>query len=143
MLWWSWIVVGVLLFGAELFFVDAQFYLVFIGTAALIVGGLELGGMSLPNWQQWLMFAAFSLIAMFTFRQRLYYFLRPPTPDIPIGPAGDSVTVSVTLEPGASCRIEYRGSHWDARNDGEQTIVAGTQAKILRVDGLTLKVSGA
>jgi membrane protein implicated in regulation of membrane protease activity len=142
MLWWTWLIVGILLLGAELFFVDAQFYLVFLGAAALLVGGLQLGGMSLPDWQQWLVFAALSLITMFTFRQRLYYFLRPPTTDVPIGPAGDSVTVSVTLAPGASCRIEYRGSHWDAHNEGEQTIAAGSKAKILRVDGLTLKVSG-
>ena len=33
MQWWGWIAVGVILLGAELAFVDAQFYLVFIGGA--------------------------------------------------------------------------------------------------------------
>ena len=36
--WWAWITVGAILLGSELTFVNAQFYLVFIGGAALLVG---------------------------------------------------------------------------------------------------------
>ncbi|MBC7984569.1 MAG: NfeD family protein, partial [Candidatus Obscuribacterales bacterium] len=57
------------------------------------------------------------------------------------GPAGDSVAVPIDLAPGAVCRLDYRGSTWDARNESEQTIAAGSQARIVRVDGLTLKIS--
>ena len=38
MAWWGWIVIGTLLFCAELFAIDAQFYLIFIGAGAIIVG---------------------------------------------------------------------------------------------------------
>jgi inner membrane protein len=141
--WWSWIVVGVLLLGAELLFVDAQFYLVFLGVAALIVGGLDLGGVDLPGWQQWLLFSALSIATMITFRKRLYGLMRPPIADVPIGPAGDSVTLPTSLAPGARCRVDYRGTQWDAQNESELTLEVGSSAKILRVDGLTLKIARA
>lgn len=38
MTWWGWVIGGAILLGAELAFVDAQFYLVFVGTAAIIDG---------------------------------------------------------------------------------------------------------
>lgn len=38
MAWWTWCIVGMLLFGLELFAIDAQFYLVFAGVAAVVVG---------------------------------------------------------------------------------------------------------
>jgi len=139
--WWGWIVIGALLLGSELAFIDAQFYLVFLGTAALIVGMFDLGGIELPIWAQWLTFAALSIISMLLFRRKLYGLLRQPVADIPIGPTGDVVAVPIELAPGAECRIDYRGSTWDARNAGEQTIAAGSQARIVRVDGLTLKIA--
>ena len=72
MAWWSWCILGVVLFGMELLAVDAQFYLVFAGIAAIVVGLLGLVGIDLPVWAQWLSFAALSIVAMFTIRQQLY-----------------------------------------------------------------------
>jgi inner membrane protein len=141
MQWWTWIVIGVLLLGAELFFVDAQFYLVFLGVSALIVGSLDPLGVLLPDWQQWLLFAALSLVTMFGFRKRVYCFIRPSITDVPIGPAGDTVVLTTNLEPGARCRIDYRGTQWDALNEGQSAILAGSAVKIVRVEGLTLKIS--
>ena len=48
--WWAWVVGGAILFGAELFFVDAQFYLVFIGTAAILTG---IGAAAWPAFAGW------------------------------------------------------------------------------------------
>jgi membrane protein implicated in regulation of membrane protease activity len=56
------------------------------------------------------------------------------------GPAGEEVTVAIDLAPGASCRVDYRGSTWTAQNNAEQTIAAGERARIVRVDGLTLQI---
>ena len=42
--WWVWIVIGAILLGSELAFVEAQFYLVFLGAAALVVGLLDFAG---------------------------------------------------------------------------------------------------
>ena len=38
MTWWGWMILGAILLGAELFSIDAQFYLVFLGLAAAFVG---------------------------------------------------------------------------------------------------------
>ena len=40
--WWHWMVLGAVVLGAELMFVDAQFYLVFIGLSAALVGLADL-----------------------------------------------------------------------------------------------------
>ncbi len=55
--WWAWIAVGAILLGSELAFVDAQFYLVFVGASALVVGFLDLAGLLPAVWMQWLLFA--------------------------------------------------------------------------------------
>ena len=68
MTWWSWLILGAFLFGAELFAIDAQFFLIFLGISAALVGVLEVLGLTMPEWAQWLTFAALSLLSMFTFR---------------------------------------------------------------------------
>jgi len=61
MLWYGWMILGAFLLGAELIGVNAQFYLVFLGVSAALVGLLGLFGVVLPEWGQWLAFTAMSL----------------------------------------------------------------------------------
>ena len=56
---------------------------------------------------------------------------------------GDRVTVPVRLEPSQTCRVDYRGSSWTARNVDERPIEAGREAVIASVDGLVLMVRTA
>ena len=139
--WWAWIVLGIGLLGVEMFIIDAQFYLVFIGLSAALVGLLGLFGIGLPEWAQWLMFAALALVAMVTFRRRIYERVRGRGGQVDERlTVGDRVLVPMRLEPGQSGRVEYRGSSWTARNGGSQAIEAGREALIDHVDGLTLFV---
>jgi membrane protein implicated in regulation of membrane protease activity len=140
MQWWAWIAVGAILLGSELAFVDAQFYLVFLGLAALVVGSLSLVGLSLAMWAQWLVFTALAVVSMIGFRQRIYEHMRRTLPIMRSGPAGEVVTLEAALEPGETCRIDYRGSSWSVINCGKSVIPAGARARIERVDGLTLVV---
>ena len=140
--WWAWIAVGAILLGSELTFVNAQFYLVFIGASALVVGFLGLAGFELGIWAQWAVFAVLSLGSMLTFRRRIYEKLRPKLPGMRAGPAGDTLTLPEALPPGESCRVEYRGTSWSAVNGGTAPIAAGARARIDRIDGLTLIVHG-
>ena len=71
MAWWSWGILGFVLLGLELGAIDAQFYLVFAGVAAVVVGLVGLVGIDLPPWAQWAAFAALSLAAMFTIRRHI------------------------------------------------------------------------
>jgi membrane protein implicated in regulation of membrane protease activity len=140
MQWWAWIAVGAILLGSELAFVDAQFYLVFVGAAALVVGFLNLADPSLGVWLQWLIFAALAVSSMVGFRRRIYERMRRNLPVMRSGPAGEVLIVTAPLPPGETCRIEFRGSSWSAVNCGESVIAAGDRARIERVDGLTLVV---
>lgn len=140
MLWWSWMVLGAVLLGAELLAIDAQFYLVFLGISAALVGLASLFGIHMPEWAQWLAFATLSLISFYTFRKSLYEKLRSGGPDYPTGLSGDSVSVATELSPGGEARAEHRGSKWTIRNTGSSVIAAGSRAKVVKVDGLTLHV---
>ena len=143
MQWWAWIAAGAILLGSELAFVDAQFYLVFVGASAFVVGMLQLAGLGLAMWLQWLIFAALAATSMLTFRRRIYARMRRGLPAMKSGPAGEIVTLPLALAPGETCRLEFRGSSWSAINGGEVPIAAGSQARIERVDGLTLVVRSA
>jgi len=140
MAWWVWCVVGMLLFGLELLAVDLQFYLVFAGLAAIVVGLLGLIGIDLPVWAQWLSFAVLSIVAMFTIRRQIYEKLLSKPLGKVSGDVDQRIVLGEELAPGRSCRIQYRGSGWTAVNVGERAIPAGGDARIDSVEGLTLHV---
>jgi hypothetical protein len=140
MAWWSWCILGVALFGVELFAVDAQFYLVFAGVAAILVGVFGLIGIELPEWAQWLSFAVLAIATMFTVRRQIYAkFMSKPLGKVSTD-LDQRIVLPQELAPGKSCRIEYRGSGWTAVNVGERAIAPGDSARIDSIEGVTLHV---
>ena len=140
MTWWSWLVLGAVLLGLELSAIDAQFYLVFLGLSAALVGLAGMLGVSMPEWVQWTAFASLSLISFFTFRKGLYEKIRGGATGFRSTIAGETVNVAEELSPGNEARTEYRGSNWTIRNTGSTPITAGSRAKVVKVDGITLHV---
>lgn len=140
--WWGWLVLGLGLLGLEMFLIDAQFYLVFLGVSAVVVGTLGLAGIAMPDWLQWLVFGALAVVAVLSFRKRLYERLRGGVHGVVQDriTVGDTVVIPVRLEPGQTCRVDYRGTTWTARNSGQAPIAAGSEVPISRVDDLTLHV---
>ena len=132
--------VGAVLLGAELFAVDAQFYLVFLGISAALVGLAGLLGIVMPEWVQWAVFAALSLISFFTFRKSLYEKIRGGAVGFKATLSGHTVNIPSDLSPGSDARIDFRGTKWKARNVGGETISGGSRARVVKVDGLTLHV---
>jgi membrane protein implicated in regulation of membrane protease activity len=141
MTWWGWMILGAILLGAELFAIDAQFFMVFLGLSAGIVGLASLLGIAMPEWAQWLAFAILSLIFMVTFRKSLYEKIRGGAKGFRGTISGASVDIVDDLAPGADARAEYRGTNWTVRNTGETLIAGGTRAIVVKVDGLTLHVN--
>jgi membrane protein implicated in regulation of membrane protease activity len=142
MQWWAWIAVGAILLVLELTLIAADFYLVFLGVAALVIGIAALAGLLAAAWLQWLTFAVLAAFFMVTFRRWVYEKLRRKMPVVKAGPVGQTLVLPAELKPGESCRLEYCGSSWSAINGGASPIVAGARARIDRVDGLTLVVHG-
>lgn len=141
--WWGWLVVGIGLLGVEMFVIDAQFYLVFLGVSAIVVGVLSALGLAEPVWVQWLVFSVLALVAMLAFRARVYAWVVRRRGEGAVQERitpGDRVRVPVSLQPGHTCRVDYRGTTWTARNDDAATIEAGTEARITRVDDLMLHI---
>jgi membrane protein implicated in regulation of membrane protease activity len=142
MAWWTWVVIGILLLGAELFFVEVEFYLVFIGLAAILSGLLALNAPDLPQWILWIAFAGLSITSMVLFRRRVYSALRPQVGDRKDDLVDDRIRVPADLAPNAEIRLEHRGTTWNARNVGGVSIEADAEARIVGVDGITLRIQG-
>jgi membrane protein implicated in regulation of membrane protease activity len=140
MLWWHWMILGAVILGAELFAIDAQFYLVFIGLSAALVGLAGLVGISMPEWAQWTAFGVLSLTSFFTFRKSFYAKIRGGAVGFRATISGETVNIRKDLAAGSESRAEFRGTKWTVRNISSEAIVAGTRAKVVKVDGLTLHV---
>jgi len=130
---------GAILFGAELALIDAQFYLVFVGSAAIIVG-LVAAALAVPQWAQWALFAMLAIGSMVLFRDRIYRKLRGHAPEVHTGPGGGELTLPASLAPGESCQTEHAGSFWTVQNASEVPLPSGARVRIARVKGLTLLV---
>jgi membrane protein implicated in regulation of membrane protease activity len=135
-------VIGALLLGAELFVIEAEFFLVFVGISALLVGALTMLVPGIPLWGHWLIFAGVALGSMVLFRRRVYSALRRQAPGLREDFLGDEIRLAQTLPPGESCRMELRGSTWEIRNAGSAPIPAGGRATVIAIEGLVLRVAG-
>jgi membrane protein implicated in regulation of membrane protease activity len=139
MTWWGWAIAGAILLGAELTFVSAQFYLVFIGSAALSVGLATLL-LPLAVWLQWGTFGVLAVVSMVAFRNRVYQRFHGSAPPVATGPKGGLIELPVALGAGESCQAEYRGTFWTVRNDSAGALPSGSRARIVGVENLTLLV---
>jgi membrane protein implicated in regulation of membrane protease activity len=138
--WWGWMIFGALLLGSELLVVDAGFYLVFIGIAAAITGLIELAGLGLEPWLQWIVFSAMALVFMVLFRKQLYAKLRGSGVGYETGPTGEIVTLEQALEPGEKGRLAFRGTQWTVINESNEAFTPGQHVQIKGVNGLSLKL---
>jgi len=144
MMWWGWVLFGAILLALELTLIDAQFYLVFVGMAAVIVGFADrlAGGMA-PEIA-WLNFGILSVVGVLGFRKTIYKRIRgEPTVARETGPIGHEFELPEALEAGASCQVEFRGSHWTATNGGDGSLPAGSRVRVQRINGLALIVARA
>jgi membrane protein implicated in regulation of membrane protease activity len=130
-----------MLLSSELF-VPTDFFLVFLGVAALLVGGAGLAGLGLPVWGQWLLFAALSLLLLGTVRSRLKRRL-PEASRADDTLVGEIALIHEHLESGATGSAELRGSRWTARNVDSNALEPGTRARVERVEGLVLHLRRA
>jgi membrane protein implicated in regulation of membrane protease activity len=140
MAWWSWMLLGLLLLGSELLVVDAAFFLVFIGFAALVMGTLSLFGLALDPSMQWLLFSVLALVSMVLFRKRLYQKLRGSTPDYGDGLAGERIVIDTALDPGQTSRQHFRGTQWTIVNRGAARVEQNTEVTIDSTEGLTIVI---
>jgi membrane protein implicated in regulation of membrane protease activity len=141
-LWWHWIVFGLILALGEVA-TPGGFFLLFFGTAAIIVGLLDAAGVAQALWVQLALFSILSVGSLVLFRGRLQQRLNldsqlQPAVDQLVGEIG---VVAGELVPGAIGKVEVRGSAWSARNTSGSVLAPGTRCRVLAVDGLMLDVA--
>jgi membrane protein implicated in regulation of membrane protease activity len=139
MAWWIWVIIGAALLAAEAI-IATDFYLVFLGIAGIAVGLLTLFGLDLPDWGQFLLFALIAVILLVLYQRR--WKPRLDVQDREIGPelVGEVGTARTDISSGARGRVDLRGATWEAINDGDSVIEAGSRCEVLRAEGLTLRV---
>jgi len=142
MLWWQWSILGLVLIGMEILTLGGlgNFYFLFFGVAALMVSALAWLTLTEAAWLQWLCFVLFGVISLFALRNTLQgTALLKGKHKAPVDSmVGEFATVLENLEGQRIGRVELHGSSWTARNAGTSTIEKGSQAKVIRVEGLTL-----
>lgn len=139
MVWWAWIILGVVCVAIELHFTH-DFSLFCAGLAAFIVALVTLLAAAPPHWSQWILFAVLTVIILLALRKPLLGHFRANR-----GPAADmDYLVGEVATPDADMpaegvgRAEMRGSMWTARNAGASVIRKGQRCRVQRVEGLTL-----
>lgn len=141
MLWWHWIVLGLVLAGLEMASAGG-FFIIFFGAGAIVVGLLTAADLAGPLWMQWLLFSVLSLVALALFRNPVLRRMRAGMPSGPVDAlTSDIATTIEDIAPGAVGRAELRGSAWSARNVGAAPLRKGQRCTVQRVDGLMLHIT--
>ena len=145
MAWWLWMILGIGMLLAELA-TPGGFYLLFFGLAGLVVGFLSLVGLDSPAWLQWLLFTGFSLVAVGFLRnplaRRFSVSGQSSTANVldTDGLVGDCAIALESIDAGGIGKVEMRGSLWQARNRGLQTLIPGQRCVVEDKEGLMLAV---
>ncbi len=138
MVWWQWLVLGLVLVALEMA-AAGGFYVIFFGIAAIAVAALRVFDLAGPPWLQLLLFSVISVVSLLVFRRRLLsgWQLAGASADID-SLAGETAFALEDIAGGSVGRVELRGTTWTARNSTPQTIPKGRRCTVLRADRLTL-----
>lgn len=137
--WWIWILLGLLLFVAELT-TPGGFYILFFGVGAVIVGilvGFKAAG---PAWFQFILFSAVSVLCLWLFRERLLQLTRGRPSESVDSLVGETAVVLEDISINGVGKAEMRGTPWNTRNIGGSPLTRGERCKVERVEGLTIFV---
>jgi membrane protein implicated in regulation of membrane protease activity len=138
-LWWHWLVLGLVLVAAELA-AAGGFYIIFFGIGAIAVGVLAGFGVAGPVWMQMLLFSGLSVGTLLAFRGRLVKSTQM-RPGVEVDALIGELAIAVDdLAPHGVGRVELRGTAWSARNHAAAVVSRGARCRVVRVEGLTLEV---
>ena len=134
-----WLGSGIFLMAIE--FLVPGLVMVFVGLGALTVAlGMHLGYID-EIVQQFITFFISSIIYLLTLRFLVLRFFTSVTRKENIDEdeevMGSIVELVADINSGEFGRVEHSGSSWQARAEGDQTILKGEQVKIIGRDNIT------
>ena len=141
MVWWSWVLFGLVLCLGELL-TPGGFVILFFGASAIGIGILELVGLVNTPWLQWLLFSVLSILALLALRRPLKERFQSKKPDhLSDNVSGETAAAIKDIPAGSIGQVELRGTNWRAQNIGANTINKGDKCRVDAVEGVTLKVT--
>jgi hypothetical protein len=142
MIWWYWMLIGLVLLGAEMV-TPGGFYILFFGLAALAVGTLAGLGLLQSEWLQWLLFSGLAVLSLLVFRGPLLAWIKTQEVETPAvdSMGGETAIPLEDLVPGGTGKAELRGTTWTAHNAGAALLKKHQRCKVERVEGLTLWIT--
>jgi membrane protein implicated in regulation of membrane protease activity len=140
MIWWYWILLGLVLLAVELA-TPGGFFFIFFAVSALVVGLLDVIGLIEVDWLQWALFSVVSIVCLAVFRKPLLERMRASERTEAVDSLVGEVAVATTAIPaGQHGRAELRGSMWSARNVDDGMLSAGERCRVVAVRGLELDI---
>ncbi len=140
MLWYHWLLLGVVLIALEMA-ASGGFYIIFFGVAAVVIALLDMIDLGGPLWFQLLLFSVLSIASLQFFRNPIMRRLRLEGGAADIDTlAGETGSVIDAMAPGGNGRVELRGTSWSARNLGTTPLSSGARCTVIRSERLTLLV---
>ena len=140
MIWWYWILLGLVLAAIELA-TPGGFFVIFFAVGALLVGLIEVAGILEADPVQWALFTVVSLASLAVFRKPLVQRMNRGAANASVDSlVGELVVAAEAIPPGEHGRAELRGSTWTARNVGDRTTVAGERSRVVAVRGLEIDI---
>ncbi len=142
MVWWYWMLIGLVLLGAEMI-TPGGFYILFFGLAALVVGSLTGLGLVEAEWLQWLSFSGLAVLSLLIFRGPLLAWIKTQEVESPAvdSMGGETAIPLEDLAPGDTGKAELRGTTWTVHNAGSALLRKNQRCKVERVEGLTLWIT--
>jgi inner membrane protein len=142
MIWWYWMLLGLVLLGVEMA-TPGGFYILFFGLAALAVGTVTGVGLIQEEWLQWMLFSVLAILSLLVFRGPLLARIKTQDKEMPIVDSivGESAMPLEDLVPSGTGKAELRGTTWTAHNAGPALLKKGQRCKVERVEGLTLWIT--
>ncbi len=140
MIWWYWILLGLLLAAIELA-TPGGFFFIFFAVSALLVGMLDVVGILESDAVQWALFSVLSVVCLAFFRKPLLEKMnkgsRHDTVDSLIG---ELAVASTPMAAGEHGRAEVRGAAWTVRNVDTVPVESGERCRVVAVRGLELDI---
>jgi membrane protein implicated in regulation of membrane protease activity len=140
MIWWYWILLGLLLAAIELA-TPGGFFFMFFAVSALLVGVLDVMGILQSDTLQWGLFSVLSLVCLGLFRKPLLERMNKHDRHEAVDSiVGELATALSAMTPGQYGRAEVRGAAWTARNVDTVSLNAGERGRVVEVRGLELDI---
>jgi membrane protein implicated in regulation of membrane protease activity len=137
-LWWHWLVIGLILVALEMA-ASGGFYVIFFGIAALSIAGLHALDLAGPVWLQLALFSFISVASLLFFRGPLLHWLELDGVGKDVDSlVGDTAIPLEDIPAGAVGRAELRGTVWSARNQDTAALARGQRCKVVEVDRLMI-----